>query len=74
MLFAGYLVQGLLVRDPMKLRAHYMNTKKWRTDLASLIPTDFAYTWWRPSSCQVKIYLRAYAVLYFTPECALQSK
>lgn len=49
--FLGYLEQGILVRDPLKLRKNYFKSFKWYTDVASLLPTDFLYLWWRPSSC-----------------------
>ncbi|XP_031631411.1 cyclic nucleotide-gated cation channel subunit A isoform X2 [Contarinia nasturtii] len=52
----GYLDQGLLVRDAVKLRAHYFTTKGWRLDFLSLIPTDFAYIWWQtPGECLKKV-------------------
>ncbi|KAL3285356.1 hypothetical protein HHI36_019464 [Cryptolaemus montrouzieri] len=47
----GYLEQGLLVTDPHKLRAHYLQTKQWRADLLALIPTDLAYLRWGPFEC-----------------------
>ena len=50
-LFAGYLEQGLLVRDATKLRKNYFSTRKWYTDFLSLIPTDLIYIWWHPWSC-----------------------
>lgn len=51
----GYLDQGLLVRDAAKLRKHYFSTKGWRLDLLSMLPTDIAYMWWPPSSCNAKV-------------------
>lgn len=33
------------------LRKHYLKTKAWRYDLASLLPTDIAYYWWKPGTC-----------------------
>ncbi|KAJ6644612.1 Cyclic nucleotide-gated cation channel subunit A [Pseudolycoriella hygida] len=51
----GYLEQGLLVRDAAKLRTHYFSTKGWRLDILSMLPTDFAYIWWPPSSCNAKV-------------------
>ncbi|XP_018566645.1 cyclic nucleotide-gated cation channel subunit A isoform X1 [Anoplophora glabripennis] len=47
----GYLEQGLLVTDPHKLRAHYLLSKSWRTDILSVLPTDLAYIWWLPYEC-----------------------
>lgn len=37
--------------DPHKLRLNYLASKKWRTDLLSLIPTDIAYCWFDPYQC-----------------------
>ncbi|GJQ70753.1 hypothetical protein Trydic_g685 [Trypoxylus dichotomus] len=51
----GYLEQGLLVTDPHKLRMHYFQSKKWRTDVLSLLPTDIVYCWWPPYNCYVKV-------------------
>jgi cyclic nucleotide gated channel alpha 3 len=51
----GYLEQGLLVTNPQKLRAHYFQTKQWRSDFLALIPTDVAYVWWSPYECHVKV-------------------
>ncbi|XP_049886204.1 cyclic nucleotide-gated cation channel subunit A-like isoform X2 [Pectinophora gossypiella] len=47
----GYLEQGLMVKDSKMLRRHYLKSDSWRYDLISLIPTDIAYYWWRPGSC-----------------------
>ncbi|KAH1002333.1 hypothetical protein HUJ04_008429 [Dendroctonus ponderosae] len=47
----GYLEQGLLVTDPTKLRAHYLQSKSWKTDILAIIPTDIAYIWWQPFDC-----------------------
>ncbi|XP_019872466.1 cyclic nucleotide-gated cation channel subunit A [Aethina tumida] len=44
----GYLEQGLLVTDARKLRQHYLQSKQWRTDILSVLPTDLAYIWWPP--------------------------
>lgn len=49
--FSGYLEQGLLVTEPRKLRANYISSKKWRTDLLSLLPTDIVYCWFSPYQC-----------------------
>lgn len=51
----GYLDQGLLVRDASKLRKHYFSAKRWRIDLLSMLPTDLAYIWWPPSSCNASV-------------------
>ncbi|XP_063911104.1 cyclic nucleotide-gated cation channel subunit A isoform X1 [Zophobas morio] len=51
----GYLEQGLLVTNSRKLRAHYFQTKQWRSDFLALIPTDVAYIWWPPYECDVKV-------------------
>ncbi|XP_076272344.1 cyclic nucleotide-gated ion channel subunit A isoform X3 [Rhynchophorus ferrugineus] len=51
----GYLEQGLLVTDPKKLRAHYLQSKSWKTDVFAVLPTDLAYFWWWPFDCQVKV-------------------
>lgn len=47
----GYLEQGLMVKDPKMLRKHYLKSVSWRYDLISLLPTDIAYYWWIPGSC-----------------------
>lgn len=52
---AGYLDQGLLVRDAAKLRKHYFTTKGWRLDFLSVLPTDFAYFWWMPGKCHIQV-------------------
>ncbi|KAK2863468.1 hypothetical protein Q5P01_003001 [Channa striata] len=39
----GYLEQGLLVKDELKLRERYMNSFQFKLDLASMIPTDVLY-------------------------------
>jgi hypothetical protein len=54
-LFAGYLEQGLLERDARKLRMHYLNSRKWRSDVLSLLPTDLAYLWWSPITSQIRV-------------------
>ncbi|CAH1099935.1 unnamed protein product [Psylliodes chrysocephalus] len=51
----GYLEQGLLVTDPQKLRAHYLQSKSWRTDILCIIPTDLAYIWWPPFDGDPKV-------------------
>ncbi|XP_065160015.1 cyclic nucleotide-gated cation channel subunit A [Atheta coriaria] len=48
----GYLEQGLLVTDQHKLRMHYFQSKKWRLDILSLLPTDVVYFWWSPYQCK----------------------
>ncbi|XP_012548956.1 cyclic nucleotide-gated cation channel subunit A isoform X2 [Bombyx mori] len=47
----GYLEQGLMVKDAKMLRHHYLKSSSWKYDLLSLIPTDIAYYWWPPGSC-----------------------
>ncbi|KPI96227.1 Cyclic nucleotide-gated cation channel [Papilio xuthus] len=47
----GYLEQGLMVKDSAMLRKHYLKSDSWRYDLISLIPTDIAYYWWKPGTC-----------------------
>ncbi|KAL1516821.1 hypothetical protein ABEB36_000672 [Hypothenemus hampei] len=47
----GYLEQGLLVTDPKKLRSHYLQSKSWKTDILSVLPTDLTYIWWWPFDC-----------------------
>lgn len=42
-MLAGYLEQGLLVKDELKLRERYMNTFQFKLDLVSMIPTDVLY-------------------------------
>ncbi|KAJ8975657.1 hypothetical protein NQ317_000997, partial [Molorchus minor] len=51
----GYLEQGLLVQNPDKLRAHYIQSKCWRSDILSILPTDLAYVWWAPYDCNLKV-------------------
>ncbi|XP_021934945.1 cyclic nucleotide-gated cation channel subunit A-like isoform X2 [Zootermopsis nevadensis] len=51
----GYLEQGLLERDTQKLRRHYLRSKKWRSDVLSLLPTDLTYIWWPPATCQIRV-------------------
>lgn len=48
---AGFLDQGLLVRDAFRLRRHYFHTKGWYLDVLSMVPTDLAYIWWPPETC-----------------------
>lgn len=50
----GYLEQGLMVRDARMLQKHYLLSDSWRCDLISLLPTDIAYYWWRPGTCDYK--------------------
>lgn len=40
-----------MVKDAKMLRRHYLKSDSWRYDLMSLLPTDIAYYWWRPGSC-----------------------
>ncbi|XP_038271563.1 cyclic nucleotide-gated olfactory channel isoform X1 [Dermochelys coriacea] len=39
----GFLEQGLLVRDPKKLRDNYITTLQFKLDILSILPTDLAY-------------------------------
>ncbi|XP_044091473.1 cyclic nucleotide-gated olfactory channel [Neovison vison] len=39
----GFLEQGLLVKDPKKLRDNYIHTLQFKLDVASIIPTDLIY-------------------------------
>uniref|UniRef100_A0A3B3TGC9 Cyclic nucleotide gated channel subunit alpha 1 n=1 Tax=Paramormyrops kingsleyae TaxID=1676925 RepID=A0A3B3TGC9_9TELE len=39
----GYLEQGLLVKDEMKLRQRYVESLQFKLDLISMIPTDILY-------------------------------
>ncbi|XP_039608831.1 cyclic nucleotide-gated channel rod photoreceptor subunit alpha [Polypterus senegalus] len=39
----GYLEQGLLVKDELKLRERYMKTLQFKLDVLSMIPTDIFY-------------------------------
>lgn len=38
--------------DQHKLRMHYFQSKKWRLDILSLLPTDVVYFWWSPYQCK----------------------
>ena len=40
----GYLEQGLLVKDPKKLRQNYLKSGYIYIDILSILPTDLAYT------------------------------
>lgn len=40
---AGYLEQGLLVKDEQKLRDRYIKSFQFKLDLVSMIPTDLLY-------------------------------
>ncbi|XP_032300142.1 cyclic nucleotide-gated olfactory channel [Coturnix japonica] len=39
----GFLEQGLLVKDPKKLRDNYIYTLQFKLDVLSILPTDLAY-------------------------------
>ncbi|XP_013875469.1 cyclic nucleotide-gated cation channel alpha-4-like [Austrofundulus limnaeus] len=41
--FSGFLDQGILIKDLTRLRKHYLHSKHFVWDLASLLPTDFLY-------------------------------
>jgi len=45
----GYLEQGLMVKDPQKLRKNYFNSKYVIFDVLSILPTDLIYFYW--STC-----------------------
>ncbi|CAG9857625.1 unnamed protein product [Phyllotreta striolata] len=51
----GYLEQGLLVTEPRKLRAHYLQSNSWRSDVICVVPTDLAYAWWPPFQCDLAV-------------------
>ncbi|KAI8431041.1 hypothetical protein MSG28_001112 [Choristoneura fumiferana] len=40
-----------MVKDSTMLRKHYLKSDSWRYDLISVLPTDIAYYWWRPGTC-----------------------
>lgn len=40
---SGFLEQGLLVKDHVKLRDNYIHTLQFKLDLLSILPTDLAY-------------------------------
>lgn len=40
-----------MVKDPKMLRKHYFKSVSYGYDVISLLPTDIAYYWWRPGSC-----------------------
>ena len=42
-MFSGHLQQGLLVREPAKLRRYYTRRRAFKLDLMALIPTDLFY-------------------------------
>jgi len=46
----GYLEQGLMVKDPKKLRKNYFNSKYFIFDVLSILPTDLTYLAWS-STC-----------------------
>jgi len=41
--YAGYLEQGLLVKEPKKLRRNYFKSGYIYVDVLSILPTDLAY-------------------------------
>lgn len=47
----GYLEQGILVRNTRKLTQHYLSSIAFKLDVASLIPTDLAYTFMAGPHC-----------------------
>ncbi|XP_077473033.1 cyclic nucleotide-gated channel alpha-4 isoform X2 [Stigmatopora argus] len=40
---SGYLEQGILIRDPVRLKSRYLSSRRFFRDLASLLPTDLFY-------------------------------
>uniref|UniRef100_A0A8C3NYI0 Cyclic nucleotide gated channel subunit alpha 2 n=1 Tax=Cyanoderma ruficeps TaxID=181631 RepID=A0A8C3NYI0_9PASS len=42
-LHTGFLEQGLLVKDPKKLRDNYIHTLQFKLDVVSTLPTDLGY-------------------------------
>ncbi|XP_077584287.1 cyclic nucleotide-gated channel alpha-4 isoform X2 [Stigmatopora nigra] len=40
---SGYLEQGILIRDPVRLKRRYLSSRRFFRDLASLLPTDLLY-------------------------------
>ena len=42
-IIAGYLEQGLMVKDPKKLRKNYFKSKYVIFDILSILPTDLIY-------------------------------
>ncbi|CAH0402136.1 unnamed protein product [Chilo suppressalis] len=72
----GYLEQGLMVKDSKMLRRHYLKSDSWRYDLISLLPTDIAYYWWQPGSCDsvvmaILVLIHWNACLYFAISSAI---
>ncbi|CAH0703341.1 unnamed protein product [Spodoptera exigua] len=72
----GYLEQGLMVKDPKMLRKHYLKSVSWRYDLISLLPTDLAYYWWIPGTCDavvmaILVLIHWNACLYFAISYAI---
>ncbi|XP_020489591.3 cyclic nucleotide-gated channel alpha-4 [Labrus bergylta] len=39
----GYLDQGIMIRDVNQLKKHYLHSKRFLRDVASLLPTDLLY-------------------------------
>lgn len=54
-LVSGYLDQGLLVHDAVRLRKNYFSKKHWYFDFLSVLPTDILYFWWENSDCDEKV-------------------
>ena len=53
-IIAGYLEQGLMVKDPKKLRKNYFNSKYFIFDVLSILPTDLTYLAWS-STCDKRL-------------------
>ncbi|XP_075230292.1 cyclic nucleotide-gated cation channel subunit A-like [Lycorma delicatula] len=51
----GYLDQGIMIRDSNLLRINYWRSKKWRTDMLSILPTDITYWWWPATKCNANL-------------------
>ncbi|OWA52711.1 Cyclic nucleotide-gated olfactory channel [Hypsibius exemplaris] len=44
-LLTGFLDNGVIVREPRRLWAHYRASRKFKLDLLSLFPTDLCFIW-----------------------------
>lgn len=51
---AGFLEQGLLVRDSNQLLCNYIHSHQFKLDLLSLVPTDFLYLV-TDTTCELKV-------------------
>lgn len=43
MFFAGYLENGVIVREPRRLWIKYRTSRKFKLDVFSILPTDFIF-------------------------------